>query len=67
MYLVKNISVGTIIKIAKNSKAEETKKKLEQLAKKNNANPSLKKFYGQLPGTYGDGLAYQKKMRNEWD
>jgi hypothetical protein len=59
--------MGTIIKIAKNSKAEETQQKLEQLVKKNSSKPSLKKFYGQLPGTYGDGLAYQKKMRNEWD
>lgn len=63
----KNFSVGTIIKISKHSKAEETRKKLELLAEKNRFKPSLKKFYGQLPGAYGDGLAYQKKMRNEWD
>jgi hypothetical protein len=67
LYLVKKKSVGTIIKISKNSKAEETRKELELLAKKKNSKPSLKKFFGQLPGAYGDGLTYQKKMRHEWD
>ena len=27
---------------------------------------SLKDYYGKLPGAFGDGLEYQKKMRNEW-
>lgn len=57
--------MGTIIKISKNSKVEETRGKLEMLAKKNSTKPSLKKFYGQLPGAYGDGLGYQKKLRNK--
>jgi len=59
--------MGTIIKISKHSKVEETRGKLEMLAKKNKPKSALKKFYGQLPGAYGDGLAYQKKLRNEWD
>ena len=29
--------------------------------------PSLANFYGKLKGTFGDGLDYQKKVRNEWD
>jgi hypothetical protein len=27
---------------------------------------TLADFYGSLPNTFGDGLAYQKKVRNEW-
>lgn len=53
--------------ITKNSTGEETRRELELLAKKNSTKPALKKFYGQLPGDYGDGLGYQKKLRNEWD
>ncbi len=25
------------------------------------------KFLGKLKGVYGDGLEYQKKMRDEWE
>lgn len=59
--------MGTIIKITKNSKAEETRKELERLAQKDNVKKPLKDFFGQMPDVYGDGLHYQKKMRNEWD
>jgi hypothetical protein len=27
---------------------------------------TLADFYGKLSGTFGDGLAYQKNVRNEW-
>lgn len=26
----------------------------------------LKDYYGKLKDAYGDGLEYQKKVRNEW-
>lgn len=25
-----------------------------------------KDFYGKLPGSFGDGLEYQKRIRNDW-
>jgi len=28
---------------------------------------TLKDFFGALPDTFGDPLAYQKKVRNEWE
>lgn len=27
---------------------------------------TLASFYGKLPNTFGDGVAYQKAVRNEW-
>jgi len=43
---------------------------LEAAAKKA-ADPNRKpisRFFGILsPGTYGDGVAYQRKLRDEWD
>lgn len=60
--------MGLIVKISKNNKAEETKKALDLLAKKSlkSKSKSLEDFYGKMPNAFGDGLAYQKKMRNEW-
>jgi hypothetical protein len=26
----------------------------------------LAKYYGKLKGTFGDGMLYQKKLRDEW-
>jgi hypothetical protein len=28
---------------------------------------SLADFYGKMKGKYGDGLEYQKRLRNDWD
>ena len=39
-------------------------KKLSELKKKNH---SINQFAGKLKGVFGDGLNYQKKIRNEWD
>ena len=39
-------------------------KKLEE-AKKNKS--AMTQFAGKLKGVFGDGLNYQKKIRNEWD
>lgn len=60
--------MGVIVRISKHSKAEETRKALDMLNKKNRRkkSKSLTDFYGKLPGAYGDGLNYQKKLRNEW-
>lgn len=43
---------------------EKALKKLDQAAPKK---PRLADFAGKLKGFFGDGLAYQKNIRNEWD
>jgi hypothetical protein len=53
-----------IIRLDKNSKPEEINQKLESLAK--NKRKSMAEFSGKLKGVFGDGLTYQKKVRNEW-
>jgi len=59
--------MGVIIKILKNSSADDTRKALEGLAKKPpQKKESLKDYFGRLPDAFGDGLEYQKKARNEW-
>ncbi len=56
--------------IKKTDSAEEIKRKIDKVL---NANRKTKKqfdpfkYLGKLKGVYGDGLAYQKKVRNEWD
>ena len=54
-----------VITINKDTKAEEIDNELKKLKKTNKK--SLSSFYGKLKGAFGDGLAYQKKIRNEWD
>ncbi|MEM9985160.1 MAG: hypothetical protein AAF804_08705 [Bacteroidota bacterium] len=29
--------------------------------------PDLSPYFGALKGVFGDGLAYQKRVRSEWD
>ncbi len=60
--------MGVIVRISKYSQVEETRKALDMLNKKSRKKKtkSLADFYGKLPGAYGDGLGYQKKLRNEW-
>lgn len=56
-----------VIKISAKSKPEETQKALERMARaRKKTKKRLTDFYGKLPGLYGDGLAYQKKVRDEW-
>jgi len=56
-----------IIRISSKNKPEETKKALDRLAhSRKRKRKKLSDFYGKMPGVYGDGLAYQKKMRDEW-
>ncbi|MEO8886296.1 MAG: hypothetical protein ABI367_09555 [Mucilaginibacter sp.] len=54
-----------VITINKDTKAEEINKALKKLPK--TKRKSLSSFYGRLKGAFGDGLAYQKAIRNEWD
>lgn len=47
---------------------KEGKKIIRQLQLKKNKKPKkLSDFLGALPNTFGDPLAYQKKVRSEWD
>jgi hypothetical protein len=56
-----------IIRISSKHKPQETKKALERLARsRKRKKKSLVDFYGKMPGAYGDGLEYQKKIRDEW-
>ncbi len=56
-----------VVKISAKNKPEETRKALDKLArKKGKKKKKLSDFYGKMPGTYGNGLSYQKEIRNEW-
>jgi len=54
-----------IITVNKDTKPEEIDKALKKLTKFKKK--SLSSFYGKLKGSFGDGLTYQKKIRDEWD
>ncbi|WP_156088761.1 hypothetical protein [Mucilaginibacter pedocola] len=54
-----------VITIDKDAKVEDINKQLKKLQKPKKAN--LSNFYGKMKGAFGDGLAYQKKLRDEWD
>jgi len=54
-----------VITVNKDTKAEEINEALKKLTKSKKKN--LSGFYGKLKGAFGDGMAYQKKMRDEWD
>ncbi len=60
--------MGVIVRISKNGKPEDAFKALTDLAKKirKKKGKTIADFYGKLSGTFGDGLAYQKQIRNEW-
>jgi hypothetical protein len=57
--------MATVLKISINNKPEEIRKAIRKLAPKKKKR-KLIDILGKLPGVYGDGLVYQKKMRNEW-
>lgn len=59
--------MGIVVRITKNSTPENTRKALKKLAEKagKKTRKKLADFYGKMPGVYGDGLTYQKKIRNE--
>jgi len=66
--------MGHIVKISAKDKPSRVRKALEELNLKMAVKKLGKKkpktfadFYGSLPGVYGDGLTYQKKVRDEWE
>jgi hypothetical protein len=54
-----------VITINKDTKAEEIQAALKKLDKEKKPK-SLSQYYGKLKGVFGDGLEYQKKIRDEW-
>jgi hypothetical protein len=54
-----------VITINKDTKVEDIDKAIKKMPKHKKKN--LSSFYGKLKGAFGDGLAYQKKVRDEWD
>ena len=60
--------MGVIIKVSKTDTPEQALKALGKLTKRKQPKKtkSLASFFGKLPGAFGDGLTYQKQMRNEW-
>jgi hypothetical protein len=54
-----------VITVNKDTKAEEIDRGLKKLKK--TKKKSLANFYGKLKGSFGDGMAYQKKIRDEWN
>lgn len=51
-----------VITVTKDTKAEDIKKELKKLPETHGK--GLRFFYGKLNGVFGDGLAYQKAIRN---
>ncbi len=47
------------------TKAEEIDQALKKFDKSKTKN--LSSFYGKLKGAFGDGMEYQKKIRDEWN
>jgi len=54
-----------VITINKDTKADEIDEELKKLQKPKKK--GLSSFYGKLKGAFGDGMAYQKKVRDEWN
>ena len=55
-----------VVVINKKTEKKEVKAALKKIVE-NSEKPKLADFFGKLKGVYGDGLNYQKKLRNEWD
>jgi hypothetical protein len=53
-----------VITINKDTKAEDIDKAIKKMPK--SKKKTLSSFYGKLKGAFGDGLEYQKKVRDEW-
>jgi hypothetical protein len=56
--------MGVVVRIKKDDEAKKTLEALSALSQKKGK--KLSDFYGRLPGAFGNGLDYQKKLRNEW-
>lgn len=55
-----------VITIKKGDSKKDIKAAVKRFNKKGQRS-NLSEFYGKLKGKFGDGLAYQKGIRNEWD
>lgn len=55
-----------VIVISKKSGKKQIADALKQLQKNKN-NIALADFYGKLKGQFGEGIDYQRKIRDEWD
>lgn len=55
-----------VIVIKRNANQGEIKAALKKIKAKAEK-PKLMDFYGKMKGKFGDGLTYQKELRNEWD
>ena len=53
-----------VIEIKKDTPPEEVKRLLDKIKPESKKKVTLSDFFGKLPNI-GDGLAYQKKVRNE--
>jgi hypothetical protein len=53
-----------VLEIKKNTSSQEVKLILRK-SRKRRAKKNISAFFGKLP-SIGDGLKYQKKLRNEW-
>ncbi len=60
--------MAIIVKVNRKTKPGAVQKALKKLAKKNIKadRKTIADFYGALPKVYGDGLKFQKKLRDEW-
>ncbi len=64
-----NLGINTInmvIVVNKETKEKEIKDALRKIDRQSKKS-KLSDFFGALPDVFGDGLKYQKKIRNEWD
>jgi hypothetical protein len=55
-----------VVTIKKGSNKEEVLEAISKISKEENKK-GLLDFFGTLKNSFGDGLEYQKKIRNEWD
>jgi hypothetical protein len=65
IFVIINTKASMVITINKDTNSEEIDKALKKLQKSKKKN--LSNFYGKLKGAFGDGMEYQKKIRDEWN
>ncbi|MDB4901439.1 MAG: hypothetical protein JWQ63_720 [Mucilaginibacter sp.] len=65
IFVIINAKASMVITINKDTNSEEIDKALKKLQKSKKKN--LSNFYGKLKGAFGDGMEYQKKIRDEWN
>ncbi len=60
------------VTIKKTDTIEQMNRKIEKVMRAGSKTKAKKtwdidKYFGKIKGVYGDGLEYQKKMRDEWE